>query len=160
MTSLARGDDGRVWVGTNRGVGVFEDGRFRAVGRKLPDLRIKAIAAAPGGALWVATAAGLFFEHGRDDFVAAPGWPPGLGATAVWADERGIVAASQGAVYTQHSGSGATIRRHPSASTPSCAITRARCGPARRATSGRSSKDTNGWRTFRGCSPAAATPAT
>ena len=47
MTSLTRGDDGRVWVGTNRGIGVFEDGRFRSVGRRLPDVRIKAIAAAP-----------------------------------------------------------------------------------------------------------------
>src|SRR5258706_286995 len=46
----------------------------------------------------------LAIVQDREGFLAAPGWPPGLGATAVWADERGIVAAAQGAVYTQHSG--------------------------------------------------------
>ena len=70
MTSLALGDDGRLWAGTFRGVALFEDGRFRAVAKSLPDIRIKGLAAAPGGALWVATGSGLFFESSRERFDA------------------------------------------------------------------------------------------
>src|SRR5438067_63201 len=104
MTSLALGDDGRLWAGTFRGVALFEDGRFRAVAKSLPDVRIKGLAAAPGGALWVATGSGLFFESSRERFDAVPGWPAGLAATAVWADARGVVAAAPGRIFTQRSG--------------------------------------------------------
>src|SRR5437588_9004875 len=66
MTSLALGDDGRLWAGTFRGVALFEDGRFRAIAKSLPDVRVKGLAAAPGGALWIATGTGLFFESSRE----------------------------------------------------------------------------------------------
>lgn len=104
MTSMALGDDGRLWAGTFRGVALFEDGRFRQVAKSIPDQRIKGLATAPGGALWVATGAGLFFESSRERFDAVPGWPAGVSATAVWADARGIVAATPGRIYTQRSG--------------------------------------------------------
>ncbi|MCA1825369.1 MAG: diguanylate cyclase [Myxococcales bacterium] len=101
MTSIALGDDGRLWAGTFRGVALFDQGRFRQVAKSLPDLLIKGLAPAPGGALWVATGAGLFFESSREKFDAVPGWPAAVSATAVWADARGIVAATPGRLYTQ-----------------------------------------------------------
>ncbi|HUJ27836.1 MAG TPA: diguanylate cyclase, partial [Myxococcales bacterium] len=106
ITSLALGADGRVAVGTFRGVARFADGRFHALAAEgLADVIINSLAAAPDGALWVATGAGIFVEqHGR--FVPAAGWPEGTGASSVWADSRGIVAASYGAdIWSLHGGS-------------------------------------------------------
>src|SRR5437763_9519702 len=82
MTALALGDDGRLWAGTYRGVAVFDDGRFRQVAKSFPDQRIKGLAAAPGGAAWIATGAGLFFESSRERFDPVPGWPAATAATA------------------------------------------------------------------------------
>ena len=104
ITSLALGDDGRLWVGTFRGVALFDEGRFRTVAKSLPDVRVRGLAAEPGGRLWVATGAGLFFESSREKFDAAPGWPSGESPTSVWADKRGIVAASPARIWTEHGG--------------------------------------------------------
>ena len=97
ITSLALGADGRVAVGTFRGLARFADGRFHALAAEgLADAVINSVSAAPGGALWVATGAGVYVEQ-QGRFVPAAGWPEGTGASSVWADARGTVAASYGA---------------------------------------------------------------
>src|SRR5213082_1968210 len=74
ITSLALASDGRLSVGTFRGLARFRDGRFHAL--QGPAVQITALAAAPGGALWVATGNELLVEQ-QGSFVPAPGWSAG-----------------------------------------------------------------------------------
>ena len=68
ITALALGPDGRLSVGTARGVAQLRDGRFQPLA--VPRVQINALASTPDGTLWVATASGLLSQRG-DQFVAA-----------------------------------------------------------------------------------------
>lgn len=102
ITALALGTDGRLSVGTVRGVAQLRDGRFQTLA--VPNVQINALAPTPEGTLWVATGSGLLQQRG-DKFVAAEGWPAGMAASSVWADDRGVVAAAQRAgIWVQSAG--------------------------------------------------------
>lgn len=62
VTALWQADDGRLWVGTDKGAAVvWQDRVERVVGQAqgLPDNRVLLMAAAPGGHVWIETEGGL-----------------------------------------------------------------------------------------------------
>jgi diguanylate cyclase (GGDEF)-like protein len=92
--SLARGPDGRLWVGTNDGLTLFENGRFRLVvpGSDLPHPHAYNLLA-ERDRVWIGTRRGLVvLDHGR--LVA----PPEL-APMVTAQINGIVRDGAGALW-------------------------------------------------------------
>jgi diguanylate cyclase (GGDEF)-like protein len=80
--SVARGADGTLWVGTNDGLSIFSDGRFRQVlqGKDLPHpnaytLRVE------GRRVWIGTRAGLAILE--DDKVSTPARFKAMGTAQV-----------------------------------------------------------------------------
>ena len=71
LWSVARGADGRIWAGTNSGLSVMQDGRFREVvaGTDLPHPNAYTLLPEPG-AIWIGTRRGVAVL--RDDRLEVP----------------------------------------------------------------------------------------
>jgi len=67
LTGVAVATDGTVWLGSDRGLVRWKNGRWTYLASKrwLPDDRVTAIAPAAGGAVWVGTPKGLAHLHQR-----------------------------------------------------------------------------------------------
>ncbi len=90
---IASDETGRIWVGTERGLFVGEEGRFRLVPRPggEPEVRITALHRDPGGALWVARGTSLIVTDGAGWREVGTGilFPPGEQIDRILTDEAG-----------------------------------------------------------------------
>jgi len=96
VKALVEGRDGRIWIGTNEGVDVIEQGKVVSMRSLLPvsqPVSIHLIHEDRAGRVWVATETqGLFLidEHGARHLGTAEGLP-GDWVIALHEDERGVV---------------------------------------------------------------------
>ena len=95
VTSLAADPAGRIWIGTEGGLSVFEDGRFRhlTTADGLPQNAIKSLHADRSGDVWIGTRNGGLsrLRAGRIERVAVQGLSPTRGIMSIRGDgERGL----------------------------------------------------------------------
>ncbi len=74
ITSLGQDRTGYLWVGTQNGLYRYDGSHFQRYGvaEGIPDRIIDTIYTGPDGTLWVATAAGIYFERSDGVFASVP----------------------------------------------------------------------------------------
>ncbi|MBE7499692.1 MAG: ATP-binding protein [Verrucomicrobiales bacterium] len=92
-TALLEDDEGRLWVGTKKGLGFWGDGAFHLFRRAqgLPADGIHCLAAARRGGLWVGTTGGLAHWDGEQFQAYPPPLPAAAFVHAVAEDGQGTV---------------------------------------------------------------------
>jgi signal transduction histidine kinase/ligand-binding sensor domain-containing protein/DNA-binding response OmpR family regulator len=85
--------DGKVWVGTEQGLGAIRGDRFVAIAEGTISTTVSAILRGPDGILWIGTqGAGLFrFSNGTASAVATGSGPAALRINTVYTDQAGTL---------------------------------------------------------------------
>ena len=101
-------ESGRVWIGTRRGLAIWQDGRVEtpALYAPMASAQINGIHRDEQGDLWFPTTEGLFFQHG--DTLRRYGQADGLNdarvRTLLQTRHYGLLVGTQGGLFEQHDG--------------------------------------------------------
>ncbi len=87
VNAIADNGHGGLWIGTDEGVDVFQDGRFEPLNGALKSSTVMELHRDRRGRLWIGSRQGLFrYENNRLDTIALPHFSPGVFVSVVAED--------------------------------------------------------------------------
>ena len=93
VRAIVQDNEGRLWIGTTRGLSVFDNGKFVTYTTKqgLPNNQIQSLYQGRDGTVWVGTFQGLGrLRHGKFEVVRVPQGPVKFRVDSIAADEGGL----------------------------------------------------------------------